>query len=340
MAKRSARSRRTNGFFRSQKLRRSKQINKARRRFLNAFERLEPKALLAVVAGEDFDGGATNLTAGFNPATDNQDIGPGDFFGVGSVNGWPQGAGVPFAIADDSVVGVSGSPFAADDEGIIGQNFDFDNDFFALSDSNSLGAGQTASWTFDVAGFENLTVDIDIASRIDGDAPYGAGAFLTFTAQLDAGPVQTLFDFNPTANGLAAGSFRAMDSGTNEDPQNLLVATGDATITKGFADGGSSTAAADLYLDKTVVADGSVDTFSTPIAGTGGSLTITLTVKLPNDGAIFDNIVINGDAVYDLQITEMWPGQVGTDVTDDWFEITNRGAAPWVSGTDPALLRR
>ena len=41
-----------------------------------------------VVAGEDFDGAALNLTNSVVPTLDG---GPGDFFGVGSRNAWPQG---------------------------------------------------------------------------------------------------------------------------------------------------------------------------------------------------------------------------------------------------------
>ena len=40
----------------------------------------------------------------------------------------------------------------------------------------------------------------------------------------------------------------------------------------------------------------------------------------------------------DLQITEMWPGQSGTDLTADWFEIFNAGTSAWVSGTNPDLF--
>ena len=37
-------------------------------------------------------------------------------------------------------------------------------------------------------------------------------------------------------------------------------------------------------------------------------------------------------ADYDLQITEIWCGQNGDDVTADWFEITNCGTTAWTSG--------
>ncbi len=42
-------------------------------------------------------------------------------------------------------------------------------------------------------------------------------------------------------------------------------------------------------------------------------------------------------AVINLQITEMWPGQNGSDVTKDWFEVTNFGDTAWVDGVDGPL---
>ena len=43
-------------------------------------------------------------------------------------------------------------------------------------------------------------------------------------------------------------------------------------------------------------------------------------------------------ATFDLQITEIWPGQGGgNDVTDDWFEITNFGDMAWEASTHGGL---
>lgn len=40
-------------------------------------------------------------------------------------------------------------------------------------------------------------------------------------------------------------------------------------------------------------------------------------------------------AAYDLQITEMWMGnEPGSNLTEDWFEITNSGDMPWTAATD------
>ena len=40
----------------------------------------------------------------------------------------------------------------------------------------------------------------------------------------------------------------------------------------------------------------------------------------------------------DLQITEIWAGQNGSDLTSDWFEITNFGDIPWISGVNGNLF--
>jgi len=40
---------------------------------------------------------------------------------------------------------------------------------------------------------------------------------------------------------------------------------------------------------------------------------------------------------FDLQITELWFGQDGTDLTADWIEVTNTGTAAWTAATDGAL---
>jgi 2',3'-cyclic-nucleotide 2'-phosphodiesterase (5'-nucleotidase family) len=53
-----------------------------------------------------------------------------------------------------------------------------------------------------------------------------------------------------------------------------------------------------------------------------------------------DTRIVIGGAVaqVNLQITEMFPGQEGEDLTEDWFEIINTGNTAWVSGVDPDLF--
>jgi len=56
--------------------------------------------------------------------------------------------------------------------------------------------------------------------------------------------------------------------------------------------------------------------------------TATVTIE-DNDTALAD---------FNLQVTEIWPGNsVGTNLTADWFEITNTGTEAWVSGGEPDL---
>ncbi|MGK0379626.1 MAG: hypothetical protein ACJA1Z_003454, partial [Patiriisocius sp.] len=44
------------------------------------------------------------------------------------------------------------------------------------------------------------------------------------------------------------------------------------------------------------------------------------------------------EIVSQLEITEVFPGQGGADLTADWFEIKNNGTVAWVSGTDGDLF--
>ena len=53
-----------------------------------------------IIASENFDGGATNLTSSVVPTIDG---GGGDTFAVGATVAWPTTGGTPFAIADNSV---------------------------------------------------------------------------------------------------------------------------------------------------------------------------------------------------------------------------------------------
>jgi hypothetical protein len=38
-----------------------------------------------------------------------------------------------------------------------------------------------------------------------------------------------------------------------------------------------------------------------------------------------------------LKITEVWAGSDGSDITPDWFELTNYGDMPWVASSGPVL---
>ncbi|WP_405565008.1 choice-of-anchor I family protein [Polaribacter sp. Asnod6-C07] len=63
------------------------------------------------------------------------------------------------------------------------------------------------------------------------------------------------------------------------------------------------------------------------------------TSALGGDANNVPNIASPGNVVslVNLVITEIFPGQEGTDLTADWFEIHNTGNKAWVSGTDDVL---
>lgn len=258
----------------------------------------------AIIAQEDFDGGAIGLIGSSVPALDG---GAGDWFGVGSRNNWPQGfpsPGVPFSLADDTVVGYSngGSPFPTDNEGIFGQNSDFDNDYFAISDTREWIADQlTASWTFDVADYVNLAVLVDIGGITNASSGgYTLDTDLVFTASLDGGTPVVVFDLNAVDNTFGYVT-RPMDNGIASGGGRLLQVTGTG-VTKIRPEDGST--ALDTFVDKSVPSGpgaGLVDTFRAPVIGTGSTLTITMTANVPFEAAAFDNIRIEGDKAVPAQ---------------------------------------
>ncbi|MEQ9057777.1 MAG: hypothetical protein RLW61_00005, partial [Gammaproteobacteria bacterium] len=43
-------------------------------------------------------------------------------------------------------------------------------------------------------------------------------------------------------------------------------------------------------------------------------------------------------AAFDLRVTEIWPGnEPGSNLTEDWFELTNYGASAWTAAVDGNL---
>jgi hypothetical protein len=262
-----------------------------------------------VVAKQDFDGGDINL---ISSSVTNLDGAAGDFFGVGNRNAWPQGfpsPGMPFSLADDSVVGVSngGAPLASDTEGIFGQNSDFDNDFFALSDTREWTADQlVATWTFDITGYSNLSVAIDMGGITNASAGgYTTDTDITFTASIDAGPEQMVFNVDPVDN-TSGYLTRLMDVGTQSGGGRLLTVGGDQVVTKLLAETGLP--ATDTFFDKTPASGagaGLMDTFRSAIDGAGTTLVITMRASVPFEAAAFDNIVIESEVVTPTK-TDTW----------------------------------
>jgi phosphodiesterase/alkaline phosphatase D-like protein len=273
------------------------------RRRSRRFEQLERRDLMAVIAGQDFDGGEVNL---ISDTVVNLDGGAGDFIGVGNRNAWPQGfpsPGLPFSLADDSVVGVSngGAPFAADAEGIFGQNADFSNDFFSLSDTREWTAAQrTVTWTFDINGIFNPQLSIDMGGISDAaSGGYSATTDVKFLGQIDGQPVQTAFDLDAIARP-AGFTSRPMDDGDPSGGGRVLIVNGPNGVIKRRAEDGSVDS--NTILDKSPAAGfaaGRLDTYTTSLIGSGSVLTLTMIADVPFEAMAFDNILISAGAATD-----------------------------------------
>lgn len=238
------------------------------------------------VASEDFDGGATNLLSSVVPT---EDGGGGDTFAVGATAAWPTTGGSPFSLTDNSVGDVGDSTFfAGDNEGVYGVNSNFNNNFIGISDSDEFG-DVVATWDFDISSASDpLFFSIDAGSMEGSAFAYSTDTILRFEASIDGGSTQTVFDIIADASG-DGYAFRPMDDGavfTSET--NALLATGDNAVTKLLAETGL--AAGNQFLDKSLAADGSLDTFQTALNGNGNTLTITFTSNVPFEGAAFDNL--------------------------------------------------
>lgn len=255
-----------------------------------------------LVAMEDFDGGTVNLISGFNPAVDNRDGGAGDFFGVGSRDAWPQGfpPGLPFSLADDSVVSVSdpaNAAFPADNEGLFGRNRAPNDKLFVISDTRDFEtAGQpTAKWVFNIGNVPQLHLYIDMGAQAnESSGGFPASALVTFDYQIDGRQLKNAFTITPRSD-VGGFTYRAMDSGIvpSVGANGPLHVSGPTFINKYLAETGAS--GNDTFLNKTPASGngaGMMDTFSVPINGTGGKLLLTMTANLDFEAMAFDNIRI------------------------------------------------
>ena len=167
-------------------------------------------------------------------------------------------ATIPFSVLDDS----AGS-FPPDTLGIIGSdNLD---EFFGVTDTvNPQNSGPvSATWVFDITGAADLALSIDMGAMGDFE---GTDTF-TWTYSIDGGATMTAFA-----------------SAVDEAGANTYTLAGGAMITLN-----------DPMTMQGEILNNVLQTFSTLLAGTGSSLTLTLTAST-NGGSeafAFQNIVIN-----------------------------------------------
>lgn len=177
---------------------------------------------------------------------------------------------IPFAVLDDSL-----ATFPPDTQGIIDDNNT--GRFFGVTDtvnSDPLSDTVSASWDFDISGYGDLSLSIDIGAMGDfeDDIPSAGGEdFFTLSYSIDGGPLAVLFD-----------------SMVDEAISQTYTLAGGFTTT----------------LDDPLTLDGvslsnQLQTFTSMLAGTGSVLTLTLTA-MTNGGTeamAFQNMIIEGRAV-------------------------------------------
>jgi len=254
---------------------------------------------LTVVAREGFDGQGQNIITKFETDS-NWDGGHNKFFGVGSIEDWPQEEGLPWNIADSTVVDLNGYGTNVQDKvAVFGRKRDRDDGFFAIADDTRMANTTTAIWEFDVDGYQDLHLTIDMGgiSRSgyfhDSDPGFPLDTDIKFEVDVD-GCKEDAFVLSPV-DGAAFGT-RLMDNGNMSGGGNLLEVSGVNPVTKRLAEDG--TIALNQYLDKAVPSgakSGELDTFTTAITcPTGTVLTLTLSARLAKQAVVFDNIEILG----------------------------------------------
>jgi hypothetical protein len=183
---------------------------------------------------------------------------PGDVFGITDV------ATAPFAVIDDSA-GV----FPPDTLGVIDSATNTDT-FFAMVDTingdNPTDQPYTATWSFDISGYANLSLSLDMGAMGD----FESSDVFDIAYAIDGGAAQTLF------------SVRA-----DEAASQTYTLAGGAVITLD-----------DPFVEQTTgtVLSNVLQTFSADLAGAGS--TLTLTAVGSGDGGseaiAVQNIVVEG----------------------------------------------
>ncbi len=166
---------------------------------------------------------------------------------------------IPFSVLDDSLV-----IFPGDTLGII-KDGNTDVFFGVVDTENGDNIGPvTATWVFDISGTSGLSLSIDMGAMGD----FESSDYFTWDYSIDGGPVQNAFSSTVDE----AGSF------------------------KYTLEGGASFTLADPMLIQGTILSDDIQTFITPLNGSGDQLTLTLTARFNGgtEAVAFQNIVIIG----------------------------------------------
>jgi len=222
-----------------------------------------PATSQAVTIGFDLVGSnSQNLISYTNPYTDAFSS-AGDGFQI-----YQRGvsASIPFSILDDSL-----SAFPADAQGIIDENNT--DSFFGITDTlnNDNPSGMvSASWDFDISGFTDLSLAIDMGAMGD----FESSDFFSWSYQIDGGLVANVFEL------------------TADEALSL-----DYTLA-----GGSIITLNDPMAANGILLSNQLQTLSGALAGTGSVLTLTLAGQTngANEAFAFQNLIVSGSQVVDV----------------------------------------
>ncbi|MEM8554802.1 MAG: ExeM/NucH family extracellular endonuclease [Pseudomonadota bacterium] len=223
------------------------------------------------------------------------------------------GNGVTYATSIAEFSDGSGDFFIRTDGSVIGSFVNYTGGegsfFFAGMDLDGEGAAATQTITFgniNITNFANLSFSGLFAEDDNGSSEnWDASDSVIFEYRIDGSDWINLLAFK-------------MD-GSETDGTN-----GFPSLDTDFDGVGDSTELTPTFTQ-----------FSADITSTGSNLDIraTLSLNAGDEDFAMDAITVTGDlATFDLQITEIWPGNAeGENLTADWFEITNVGGAAWTS---------
>lgn len=193
----------------------------------------------------------------------------------------------------------------------------FDDNYLAASDIDSgdpaISDPAFVTWSgLDISGLDFVSLSADLAT-LDSDNGLDPTDFVAFEISVDGGEFIRVL------------AFETADGDTSNQPTFLLDTDFD-----GIGDGAALTSA--------------FQTFSTTFAVEGETLDLRLAIRIDAgfEDIGVDNVVLDAAeppaAEFDLQVSEIWFGQDGLDVTADWFEITNFGPDAWTASIDGALF--
>ncbi|WP_217358699.1 ExeM/NucH family extracellular endonuclease [Thalassococcus sp. S3] len=247
-----------------------------------------------------------NLTSFTNTAPAFSSLGDG--FGKYQVG---VSGSIPFAIVDDS-----NADFAGDQLGIIDASSNTDEFFGVVDTENGDNSGPvSATWSFDIAGFEDLSLSVDVGAMGD----FEADDSFTLSYNIDGGAEVTLFEFRADEDASQTYTLADGDDFTLSDP--LTVAGSGEVLTN------------------------ILQTLSADLDGTGAELNVTLTATADGGSEAFamQNLIIEasddvtGTSSYDVVSVSGDDFEGDTGTTAYTFEVTREGDLSSAGSVDFAV---